>query len=280
MNGPHAQVQKKKVAHPPTPAETPSGGSPPDGLAPGSWESVRLGDIDTRDQAFQYRFPSEVETLEHSLRTEGQREPVDLIGRKPYRIVDGFRRILAAAHLGWPAVKAFVHRDMTEDDAYRIAFTKNVVRRNLSPLERAQALFVAMRKRGLREEQLREAFGISEKQVRRYLELLRFPDAIKRILDGAVVTMAHAKALAAYQVTADAETWRKRIESERLDAKALRRILARAAGKKPLGRPKAYMQRQGNRVRMYAFSIGRESPRDEREKVIRLLQDAIELLKG
>jgi ParB/RepB/Spo0J family partition protein len=251
----------------------------PDGLEPESWERVRLADIDSRDQAFQYRFRTEFGTLKHSLETEGQREPVDLMGEKPYRVIDGFRRVLAARALGWTTVKAFIHRTMTEDDAYRIAFTKNVVRRNLSPLERAQAMLVAMRRRGLKEDELRSAFGISERQVRRYLDLLQFPDAIKRILDGAVVTMAHAKALASYDAAGQAESWKRRIESERLNAKTLRRLLAKTRGKKAVGRPKAYMRREGSQVRMYAFSIGRDAPRDEREKVIRLLQEAIDLLQ-
>lgn len=257
------------------------GGNPaPDGLRAASWEAVALADIDSKDLAFQYRFPAEFRSLKESLKNEGQREPIDLIGKRPYRIVDGFRRVLAATALNWPTIKAFVHRNLSDDDAYRIAFTKNVVRRNLTPLERAQAMVVAMRKRGLKEGQLRDAFGLSEKQVKRYLELLDFPEPIKKILDGDAITMAHAKALAAFGITDDAEKWRKRILAEGLNAKSLRALLMRERGKRPGGRPKTYMRRVGSRVRMYAFTIGKDAPKAEREKVVQLLQEAIDALKG
>jgi ParB/RepB/Spo0J family partition protein len=250
------------------------------GIQAPAWEEVPLSRIALSDLTFQYRFPSETASLQESLRTEGQREPVDLVGGPGFRIVDGFRRVTAASALNWPTIKAFVHRDVSEEEAYRIAFTKNVVRRNLSPLERAQAILVAMKKRGLSQGQLREAFGISDKQVRRYLELLEFPPSIQRILDGDVVTMAHARALARYGVASEAEQWKRRIEDDRLDARALVRFLTKEKGKRPVGRPRQYMRREGNRVRMYAFLIGKDAPRDEREKVVKLLLEAVELLKG
>ena len=256
------------------------GTPPPEGLQAASWEEVALADINAEDLAFQYRFPSELRSLKASLESEGQREPIDLIGKKPYRIVDGFRRVLAATALRWPTIKAFVHRNISDDDAYRIAFTKNVVRRNLSPLERAQAMVVAMRKRGLKEGQLRDAFGLSEKQVKRYLELLDFPEPIKRILDGDVITMAHAKALAAFGIADEAEKWRKRIQAEALNARALVAVLVKERGKKVLGRPKTYMRRAGGRIHMFAFTMSKDAPKDERDKVVKLLREAIEALKG
>jgi ParB/RepB/Spo0J family partition protein len=251
----------------------------PAGIQTSSWEEVALADIDREDLAFQYRFPSEIATLRLSLEAEGQREPIDLLGKKPYRIVDGFRRIAAATALRWETIKAFVHRDVSEEEAYRIAFTKNVVRRNLSPLERAQAILVAMKKRGLKISDLDEAFGISEKQVKRYLELLKFPDSIQKILDGEVVTMAHARALAKYGVGDDADKWRRRIQSDHLDARVLVRLLTEEKGKRPIGRPKRYMKREGDRVRMYGFLVGKDSSKEEKERVVKLLRDVIDLLE-
>ena len=204
----------------------PANGASPESVPPGiqtaSWEDVSLADIDTSDLAFQYRFPSEVASIRQSLQAEGQREPIDLVGKRPFQVVDGFRRIMAASELGWTKVKAFVHGELPADEAYRIAFTKNVVRRNLRPLERAQAMIVALKKRGLTEAQLRTAFGISEKQVKRYLALLEFAAPIQQILDGEVVTMAHAKALADFGVGDDALQWKQRIQAERPDGSRAR----------------------------------------------------------
>ena len=107
----------------------------------------------------------------------------------------------------------------------RIAFTKNVVRRNLSALEKASAIRHA-RQHGLTRGQIAALFGLSERQVNRYQELLSLPDHIQNICDDGTVSMAHAKALADFQVT-NPEEWRKRIQEEKLEAKSLRRVSPR-----------------------------------------------------
>ena len=97
---------------------------------------------------------------------------------KPFRIVDGFRRFQAARDLGWTAIQAFVHREMNERQALRLAFAKNVVRRNLSPMEKAQAMHVAT-SRGMTVPEVAAAFGLSERHIRRYLRILELPEAIQ-----------------------------------------------------------------------------------------------------
>ena len=100
-----------------------------------SVEMVSLSDICLEDKTFQYRFPSTSKDVRSSLENQRQREPIDLVGvSPPYRIVDGFRRITAAQDLGWDCIEAFVHRGVDGKEAMRIAFTKNVVRKNLSSL--------------------------------------------------------------------------------------------------------------------------------------------------
>src|SRR5260221_11689245 len=101
-----------------------------------NWEAVNLADINLADHTFQYRFVATTADLRRSLETDGQEEPVDLLRGtgKPFRIIDGFRRCAAALELGWSTIKAFVH-DFDDDKAMRYAFTKNWVRKGLSPME-------------------------------------------------------------------------------------------------------------------------------------------------
>lgn len=252
----------------------------PAGLNVRSWEAVPISEIDVNDTAFQYRMSTEVPSLGLSLEREGQREPIDLGEGPPYRVIDGFRRVRAATELGWATVKAFIHHGLTDEEAYRIAFTKNVVRRNLSPLERAQAMVVAMRKRRIQKGELAATFGISEKQVKRYLDLMDFPKEIIEILDGQTVSMAHARALASFGVQEDACKWKDRIRNEGIDARTLVRLLSKEKGKKQLGRPRTYMRHVGNVLRVYSFTIGADASKDERDRVVRLLRDAVEFLDG
>jgi ParB family chromosome partitioning protein len=217
--------------------------------------------------------------LQRSLKAEGQEEPIDLLGSKaPYKIIDGFRRCAAARALGWPSVKAFIHDGLSYDQALRLAFTKNVVRKNLAPMDRAHALWRAQKK-GIARKELAAAFGISESQVARYLQLLEFPTEIQKILDGKLITMAHAKVLADFAVT-DASAWKKRIEQEKLDARSLKQLLRKELGKKQPGRKKTYVSRTKDTLRVSSFTVHKGSSKAERQPLIAALRQALEFLEG
>src|SRR6266545_3218637 len=212
-----------------------------DGLKATEVLEVPLEDIDFEDQTYQYRFSTSVGDLKGSLSQEGQREPIDLTGAKPYKIIDGFRRVEAIRQLGWTTVKAFVHQRLTEEGAHTLAFVKNVVRKNLGPMEKAHAIFKA-KQRGMKAAELSEAFRLSEKQLNRYEELLTFPAEIQKILDSNGLPMGHAKVLADFKAK-DPEGWVKRIEEEALTFKQLKRALKLSGGGKAAGRPKNYLKR-------------------------------------
>jgi ParB/RepB/Spo0J family partition protein len=252
--------------------------APPIGLEINNWQDVDLTAIDLDDTTFQCRLSTSAPDLKRSLKAEGQQEPIDLLGAKPpYKIIDGFRRCAAARALGWSSMKAFVHDSLSQDLALRLAFTKNVVRKNLVPMDRAHALWIAQKK-GFKKTDLAKAFGISEKQVNRYLQLLEFPKEIQKILDGKLITMAHAKVLAGFAV-ADAAAWKKRIEQEKLDARALKKLLRRELGKKQPGRKKTYVSRTKDSLRVSSFTVHRDSSKAERQPIIAALKQALEFLE-
>ncbi|HEX9430631.1 MAG TPA: ParB/RepB/Spo0J family partition protein [Candidatus Bathyarchaeia archaeon] len=248
-----------------------------DGLKATEVLEVPLEDINFEDQTYQYRFSSSVGDLKGSLSLEGQKEPVDLTGAKPYKIIDGFRRVEAIRQLGWQKVKALLHQRLSEDEAHKLAFLKNVVRKNLGPMEKAHAIFKA-KQRGMKPEDLAEAFRLSEKQLKRYEDLLNFPADIQKILDTNGVPMGHAKVLADFKAK-NPEDWAKRIEEESLTLKQLKRALKLSGGGKAPGRPKNYVKKVKDGVRLYPCVIKKDAPKEEREKVMKLLKEAIEVLK-
>ena len=248
------------------------------GLRAPELREVPIEDLNLTDDTFQYRLNSRPGRLLRSLASEGQKEPIDVCGTKPHRIVDGFRRVQAIRALGWLRVKALVHPDLSEDDAHAIAFIKNVVRKNLSPLERAEAIRQA-RRRGKSPSKIAEYLGVSEKQLSRYEALLDFPRGIRELLDRGEISMAHATVLADYGVE-DPGEWAARIASERLSARRLRFELRKARGRLAPGRKRVYLRREKDRLRVYAFSMGRDAPPAERQKVVRLMKEAIAFLEG
>jgi len=142
-----------------------------DGLITAEIQNISIEDILFDDKTYQYRLSTNVRNLRRSLFREGQREPVDLMGGSPYRIINGFRRVEAIRSLDWLVAKAIVPRDISQEEAHKIAFIKNVVRKNPSPMERANAIYQA-RRRGMEAAEIAEQFGLSEKQLSRHETML------------------------------------------------------------------------------------------------------------
>ena len=240
---------------------------------------VRLTDINPTATQLQFRIVVTTTDLRESLRCHGQLEPIDLVGEeKPLRIVDGFRRFHAAVALGWTSIRAFVHTALSEREAVQLAFTKNVVRKNLTPIERANAMALAMA-RGMRLPELAGAFCLSERQVRRYLDILELPEAIQELLDGKLVTMAHGRILADYHVK-DPQEWASQIKREKLDVPSLRRHLRAILGPRTQGRRKCFVLKTKTGIRVCAFAMGSSTPKSERDAAIKALQEAVAFLQG
>ena len=241
---------------------------------------IPLEDIDDDVKTFQYRLSANVGDLKRSLSQEGQKEPIDLTGSKPYRIIDGFRRVGAIKALGWKTVKALVHKGIQDQEAHKLAFIKNVVRKNLSPMDKANAIFQA-KQRKMKPDELTEYFGLSKKQLKRYEELLDFPSDVQKLLEKETIPMGHAKVLADFEVSGkELGDWIARIVEDGLTEKQVKRELKKSLGEIKGGKYRLYMKRENNGVRMYPFFIGKEDSKEERDRVIKLLQEAIEALKG
>ena len=227
---------------------------------------VHITDINLADTSTQFRVRTRVEDLRAAIQREGQTDPVDLFGSKPYRIIDGFRRVQAIKELGWPTVKAIIHLDISEAAAHEHAFTMNVVRRNLSAVDRANAIRLA-KTRGLKDAAIAEAFGLSEKQLRRYEALLDFDPAIRGLLDAGEISMAHAKLLNDFDVT-NAVEWAERIQEKTWSAADLRRELKTAFAKRTTTKARPFIQVRDGEYRAYARRFSKSTSPEERTRAI------------
>lgn len=251
----------------------------PPGLRTRAWTEVPLADLDPQDKSFQFRLLEVTDDLLVSMRSQGQRDPVDLLGgRRLHRIVDGFRRVAAARQLGWTTIKAYVHQDLQESDAWRLAFTKNVARRNLSPIERANAALLA-RRNGVGISELSALFGITDRQVRRYLEFLKLPEELLEACDGRSVTMAHAKLIHDAQVP-DPTRWVAKVREGSLQVRELKKQLREELGRKPLGRRRTFAHVYDDRVRVQGFTMRLSAEPKEKMLAIAALKQVLRALQG
>lgn len=95
-----------------------------------------------------------------------------------WEVVAGRRRLAASRQAGLETVPCLV-RELTDDEAADVAFTENVHRRMLSPIEEALA-FARLRKQGLDQKAIVERTGRSVWTVSVYLRLLDMPEALQQ----------------------------------------------------------------------------------------------------
>jgi ParB family chromosome partitioning protein len=247
-----------------------------DGIRGAVIESIPVDEINSSDETFQYRLLTDTNGLRVAIAREGQLEPVDLADSKPYRIIDGFRRFRAIRELGWTSVRAIVRRGLSLEAMHRIAFAKNVVRKNLRPLEKANAIRLA-RVRGCTPVVITEQFGISEKQIRRYDALLEFPKPLQQVVDNGALSMAHATVLARHG-DIDVTDWVKQVQTGHWSAAELSRVLRKTLNLRRGGKRREYIRVNGNEVRGYSWRLDAQSNRAELETAIAAHKRALDVL--
>ncbi len=91
------------------------------------------------EQPRQTFLPESLESMSRSLATDGQLEPIILIGRgDSYLLFDGERRWRSAQRLGWQALQAVIISEPT--DLHRKALLTSLHREDLNPLDKAEAI--------------------------------------------------------------------------------------------------------------------------------------------
>jgi ParB family chromosome partitioning protein len=138
---------------------------------------------------------SSIEELAASIKEKGILQPILVRpdGEK-FEIVFGERRFRAALKAGLKEVPVMII-DMTEGEALEAAIIENVHRKDLNPIEEAEAYQYMMEKFGLTQEELSKKIGKSRPAIANVLRLLKLPENIKEILRTGEITEGHARAL-------------------------------------------------------------------------------------
>ena len=179
---------------------------------------------------------SELERLADSIRRYGVLQPI-VVRRaaagaaRPYELVVGERRWRASQRAGRETVPAVV-QDVEPHDLLEVALVENVQRRDLNPIELAQA-FRALLEAGRSQEEVGERVGLDRSTVANHLRLLELPKELQEDVELGALSMGHAKALLQLQNPERRRHLRDRIVAEALSvraAEALARSLATVAG--------------------------------------------------
>ncbi|MCL6446836.1 MAG: ParB/RepB/Spo0J family partition protein [Armatimonadetes bacterium] len=111
-----------------------------------------------------------------------------------YRIIAGERRWRAAKMAGLEKVPVIV-KQLTAQQEAEAMLIENLQRKDLDPIEEAQAYQTLLKDYKYTQEQLAEKIGISQAQVANRLRLLRLPADVQGDISRKILSAAHGLAL-------------------------------------------------------------------------------------
>ena len=146
------------------------------------------------------RFDEEaLDELADSIRTLGVIQPVAVRRRNAegkYVIISGERRWRAARLAGLQTLPAYV-REVDDENLHAMALVENIQRQDLNAIEIALGMQRLIDECHLTQDALSEKMGKKRSTVANYIRLLKLPDEVQYALKEGLISMGHAKAIAA-----------------------------------------------------------------------------------
>jgi len=152
--------------------------------------------IDPNPEQPRTRFAEEsLDELALSIRANGVVQPI--VVRKfgsRYQIIAGERRWRASQRAEQRRIPVVV-RDVPDEKLLELALVENIQRRELNPIEEANAYRNLIDKVGLTQELLSERVGKERSVIATMMRLLRLPRDIQRSIEDGRISAGHGRAL-------------------------------------------------------------------------------------
>ncbi|MFQ5509167.1 MAG: ParB/RepB/Spo0J family partition protein [Leptospirillia bacterium] len=181
----------------------------------------------------------DLKELSSSIRKQGVLQPVTVRNRAEggYQLIAGERRWRAAKMAKLTYLPALV-RASGDEESLELALVENIQRRDLSPMEAAQAYQRLMTEFGLTQEQVAQRVGKDRSSVANTTRLMNLPMEVQDHLQAERISFGHAKAMLGIDRPDEQVKLARRIILERLSVRQLEGIVARIRnGQKPPARP-------------------------------------------
>ena len=143
-------------------------------------ESIQVSDFNARKDLDAGSEDTGIVDLANSIRELGVLSPV-IVRRATdgsYDLVAGQRRLLACRTLGLRTIPATIRDDLSDTDSTVVSLVENVQRTDMHPIDKAKA-YEAIRTKCGDTRGVAEATGVTQRTVRRYLDLLKLAPSIQ-----------------------------------------------------------------------------------------------------
>lgn len=166
-----------------------------------------------------------IEELVLSIKEKGVITPI-LVSKvdEGYRLIAGERRWRAAQKAGLKRVPVVV-RETTPIESLELALIENIHRKDLNPLEEAQAYKRWLEDTQETQESLARKVGKERSTITNMLRLLTLPDFIQKDLIDDRLTMGHARVLAGLKSRAEQKEIRDLILQKSLSVRQAENLL-------------------------------------------------------
>jgi ParB family chromosome partitioning protein len=194
---------------------------------------IALTDIAPNPTQPRTEFDEEaLEELADSIRQLGLIQPITVKrdGEK-YIIISGERRWRASERAGLVSVPAYI-REVDDTTLHAMALVENIQREDLNAIEISLGMQRLVEECGLTQEALAERLGKKRSTVANYLRLLNLPEEIQFAIKGGLISMGHAKAIAAVESKSKQLSLLKRCIKSSLSVRQLEELVRLASDKK------------------------------------------------
>ena len=167
------------------------------GLSREGFALIPLSQIEPNPNQPRKTFSTQkLKELELSIRERGVIQPIRVRAvEDKYQIVVGERRWRASKNAGIQEIPAVIV-NQEADQAYIDALLENVLREDLNPIDRAEALFKIRVNLGLQSwEELGGRIGLSRQYIHNLLGLTKLPEAVQNDIREGKLNEKHGRAL-------------------------------------------------------------------------------------
>jgi len=215
-----------------------------------------------------------------SVSEKGILEPI-LVRRRQdrFQIIAGERRYQAAVQAGLTEVPVIV-KDIEDDEVTEIALIENLQRKDLTPFEEAEALAQLSERNGLTHDQIAKRLGKSRTAVTETLTLNQMPEDVRNLCRLADI---HSKSLLLQIVRqSDHDKMIALIERVSRQAAGEQPVTREAlkAGKKKVGRPKAFVFQYKPSTKAFSLRLNFRKSDVPKDEVIQALEGIIADLRA
>jgi len=178
--------------------------------------------------------------LAASIREHGVLQPIIVTrGSNPdsYILIAGERRWLAAQRADLASIPAIL-REASDQQLVELALVENVQRKDLNPLESAEAFRQLTEEFSLSHEEVANRVGKSRTSVTNTLRLLKLPEFVKQALADELISEGHARALLALPTPQAQQAALHTIFKAGLNVRQTEELVSKLSGLRPISSPK------------------------------------------